>query len=595
MRRGSVLAFASFAALSATTLRARSDPAADLRTFRPSTDKTGTLATESLDTPGAGNLQFGLWTSYATPILKITEASGDRHSVTSQVLVDPTIALGITSRAALGITLPVLLTQTGEASSLTGGKALSSQGIGDAAVTGKATVFKPAKDSLGGLGLAFLARLQFPTGDRTSFIGDDALVSELRALVGYDYVHTILFAFTAGYRMRVHHHDVADVTVGDSIPWGATLSFKPRAAGWDDEGHWTWNLEAHGEIGAVPNKLLRDSRVSPVLVGPSIRYEFNQDLALFAGVETGLTEALGGPRIRAVIGLIYAPVVVDEDGDGVPDSIDECPGLPGDKDGPQPGCPTYESGPPKKPSKDDEIGPPLDSDDDTIPDTEDKCPNEPETFDGIDDADGCPEPASKLPPDKDRDGIADDVDKCPDQPENVNGYQDADGCPEIDGDDDTFLDDVDQCPNEPETFNAFKDDDGCPDVAPKPIAIITEVGKDGEGDPVLVLSRKIAFEPAGGDEPSKDAATDLRALAQWLLVHPGYRLRVGVKPEGGKDADARSMARAQKIVEALVVYAHTGGAAEAMTWTAKIAPKVSNVEIDVTKEVGLEEGSTSKP
>ena len=572
----------------------RADQGIDLRTFRPSTDRTGTLATEGVETPGPGNLQVGAWVSFATPLLKVTEADGRSVTVLkSQLVVDPTLALGVGRRGVFGVTVPMLVTQTGGASSLTDGRPVARQGIGDLTLTGKATVVQPDKDSLGGLGFALVARLQLPTGDRASFLSDDGLVTELRGLFSYDYVHTLLAAFTAGYRLREHQHTLADVTFGDSIPWGVTLGFRPRALGIDDKGHWTWMVEGHGELGAVPNKVLHDARVSPVLVGPSIRYQWGQDYAFFAGAETSLTEALGAPRLRAVLGLVYAPVVVDEDGDGVPDSIDECPGLPGDKYGPQPGCPTYESGPSKAPSASDELGPPPDTDADGIPDDKDKCPNEPETFDGIDDADGCPEAASKLPPDADRDGIADDVDKCPDQRENVNGYQDDDGCPEVDGDDDSFLDDVDQCPAQAETFNGYQDDDGCPDTAPKPLVLVTEGGKDAEGDPLLTLVRRIAFD---GASPAKGAASELRALAAWLLTHPGYRLRVAIATEGkGKDAEALAAARSEAVAKALVVYAHTGGAGEAMVWSAKLAPKSSNLEIDVTKEVGLQEGSTTLP
>src|SRR5262249_16542812 len=216
-------------------------------------------------------------------ILKIHEADGTQHTTKSQLVLDPSVSIGLGDRTAVGLTLPVLLAQNGEASTFSEGKAVSSQGIGDVAITGKANVTRPARDALGGFGVALLARVQIPTGDKNSLISDDGLVTEVRALVTYDYVHTLLFAATAGFRARQHSHDVADVTIGDTIPWGMTLSFKPRAVGWDDKGRWTWNLEAHGEIGAMPNKIFSDSRVSPVLVGPSIRYEFTKDLAMFLG------------------------------------------------------------------------------------------------------------------------------------------------------------------------------------------------------------------------------------------------------------------------------------------------------------------------
>jgi hypothetical protein len=602
MRRAVVVATIAAACFVPRGASADGPEETDLRSFRPSTDKNGSLATEGIETPGAGNLQFGMWTSFATTTLRTREPNGETVRVVGpQLVIDPTIAIGLGKYAAIGATTPIVVVQDSGASSLTNGQAVSSQGLGDFTLTGKATALQPAKDSLsGGLGVSFLARFTFPTGDRSSFVSDNGLISELRGLVTYDYVHTLTVAFTAGYRMRQKRHDILDVTIGDTIPWGITLGFKPRVLGLDDKGHWTWMLEGHGEIGAVPNKLFADSRVSPVLLGPSIRYEFGGSYAFFAGAETGVTEALGAPRFRAVLGLIFAPVVVDDDNDGVPDSIDECPGLPGDKFGPQPGCPTYDEGTGGPPSPNGgELGPPADTDNDTVSDTEDKCPNEAEDFDGIDDADGCPEPAGALMADRDRDGIADDVDKCPDHAETVNGYEDEDGCPEVDSDGDTYLDDVDHCPNEPEIFDGVDDDDGCADKpapgkpAAKGTVLVVEKPKAASGEPQIALARKIAFE---GTSPAKEAASDLRALAAFVLAHPGVRLQLSVQPTGKDDAaKTQALQRADAIAQAIVRYAHTGGAAVGVAWDPKAtAPKGTNVLVVVTKEFGLDEGSTEK-
>jgi len=97
-----------------------------------------------------------------------------------------------------------------------------------------------------------------------------------------------------------------------------------------------------------------------------------------------------------------APVApLDSDGDGVPDTLDKCPGTPAgvavDKDG----CP-------------------IDSDKDGVPDYLDKCPGTPL---GVQvDKDGCPL-------DSDKDGVPDYLDKCPDTPAGVK--VDANGCPEV--------------------------------------------------------------------------------------------------------------------------------------------------------------------
>jgi outer membrane protein OmpA-like peptidoglycan-associated protein len=102
---------------------------------------------------------------------------------------------------------------------------------------------------------------------------------------------------------------------------------------------------------------------------------------------------------------VAAPTDKDTDGDGIPDSRDQCLLEPEDKDG----------------YLDDDGCPDVDNDGDGIPDDKDKCPNEPEDFDGYQDDDGCPDP------DNDGDGVADVDDFCPNTPGIPNG--DKPGCP----------------------------------------------------------------------------------------------------------------------------------------------------------------------
>jgi len=66
----------------------------------------------------------------------------------------------------------------------------------------------------------------------------------------------------------------------------------------------------------------------------------------------------------------------------------------------------------------------VDTDGDGIPDSQDQCPLLAEDWDGFQDFDGCPDL------DNDQDGIPDVRDQCPNDPENYNGYYDFDGCPD---------------------------------------------------------------------------------------------------------------------------------------------------------------------
>jgi len=126
----------------------------------------------------------------------------------------------------------------------------------------------------------------------------------------------------------------------------------------------------------------------------------------------------------------------DNDKDGIPDEKDSCPDEPGpapdgcpprDEDGdgllgPADRCPEVaEDG---DGIQDDDGCPETDADGDDVPDLEDACPlvagpprSDPRLH-------GCPSP------DRDGDGFDDAEDRCPDQPESFDGVDDGDGCPE---------------------------------------------------------------------------------------------------------------------------------------------------------------------
>lgn len=182
---------------------------------------------------------------------------------------------------------------------------------------------------------------------------------------------------------------------------------------------------------------------------------------LTGGISGGMSEGVGTPRVRALIGLGGHWVTgtewgYDFDGDGIYGKRDLCPQAAEDYDGHEDfdGCPD------------------LDNDGDGINDAEDECDNTPE---GISiGEDGCPDD------DLDGDGIPNKYDKCPEDPEDRDRFEDGDGCPDIDNDKDGLVDTVDKCPNEPENKNGFLDEDGCPDdpnekvVIAKNKIIITE-------------------------------------------------------------------------------------------------------------------------
>ena len=144
------------------------------------------------------------------------------------------------------------------------------------------------------------------------------------------------------------------------------------------------------------------------------------------------------PKLPPPPPVVMMPIVTDRDHDGVPDSIDACPDVPGLAS--LQGCP--------------------DKDGDGIADKDDKCPDVP----GLAKYQGCPVP------DTDGDGINDEQDKCPTVP-GVARYQ---GCPIPDTDKDGVNDEEDKCPNEAGPAS----NSGCPIIDQVIIQKVNEAAKN---------------------------------------------------------------------------------------------------------------------
>jgi outer membrane protein OmpA-like peptidoglycan-associated protein len=203
----------------------------------------------------------------------------------------------------------------------------------------------------------------------------------------------------------------------------------------------------------------------------------------------------------------------DEDGDGVSDKKDKCPGTP-------PGV------------KVDANGCPLDRDGDGVADYQDKCPDEKGVAalqgcpdrdgDGVADADdACPDtpgkPELKGCPDADNDGVIDQNDKCPDTPAGVQ--VDANGCP-LDRDGDGVPDYQDRCPDRAGPAS----NRGCPEVKEETKKRLKEATKyiNFEFDKAVLL-------------PS--SYPTLNSLAAIMAEYPDYTLAIsGHTDSKGDDA-----------------------------------------------------------
>jgi OOP family OmpA-OmpF porin len=241
------------------------------------------------------------------------------------------------------------------------------------------------------------------------------------------------------------------------------------------------------------------------------RYEYNgyftqaqQDAVDDPSLKTtewtlGLSYFLGGPA--------------DEDGDGVADTDDLCPGTPEGVAVDGDGCPFDDDGDgvynymddcPDTPSGAavDANGCPTDGDGDGVFDGIDTCPNTPAG--ATVDAEGCPS-------DADGDGVYNGIDTCPNTP--AGATVDATGCP-TDSDGDGVFDGIDKCPGTPEGREV--DAEGC-----------------GEFEAALAQGRLVlrninfAFNSAELDEQSRTVLADVAvAIRNAIANRPGITIEV---------------------------------------------------------------------
>jgi OmpA-OmpF porin, OOP family len=337
-------------------------------------------AVGNTDTVVDRQVAFGLVTTYLSrPVIVRVASPGpggsDQFVIDDQVNSNFLFAYGVTDHLQLDFAVPITLVQSGAGTSpLTGGRPIRDTAVRDARfgfayrLLGRSRKPLPASadsplDSDPDKGFAVTGRMTFsaPIGDNTDFAGERTLVVVPSLAADYRFGRAF-FGADLGVRMRPTT-EFAGARIGTQLT-------SALGAGFDIlkekdflslllEGRAYYNFPEQHEsqqsafgIRSVPN----GSHIIPAewMVGVRSAPFLAGDVSFFLGGGGPLPlsdAAITNPRFRFVLGISYAPVGRDSDGDGVPDRIDRCPTIPGPRSGERPGCPAPLTPPPADPQQ----------------------------------------------------------------------------------------------------------------------------------------------------------------------------------------------------------------------------------------------------
>jgi len=549
-RRTLACATAALSLLLAAEVASAAPTGFSVNRFDPSERGSHWFVLESLDLRGAPRPALGVVLDYAHRPLAIYETDGAlRAAIVSHVLTahaGASLVLG--ERVRLGVNLPVVLYTEGDQGTLRGvtyDPPERAQSLGDLRLTIDARLFGRHD---GPLTMALGARAWLPTGSTDTYSGDGAMRLGPRLLAAGALGH---FGWAGQVGVTIRNPETGDFA---STPVSHELVYSVAAGVRFMDGRSMIGPELYGAT------VLSDAfktRTSPVELLLGGHFGLPGGLRLGVGAGTGVVSGYGAPGLRMVGSFEWSPdVVLDEDGDGVPDKDDACKSVRGlrSADPAKNGCPA---------------APVVDTDGDDIPDSEDACmdvqgvrTNDPRT-------NGCT--------DRDGDGIMDPLDRCPFEAGPRSDDPMKNGCPNRDHDGDGVNDSEDACPevpgpktDDPKTTGCPPDpdrdhdgipnaSDGCPDEPGKPDP---DPRKNGcpraflEGKQIRILDQVKFKKASAAIEAGKDSQEILEAVLAVLQAHPDItKVRVEGHTDNRGDPKANkklSEARAASVVKWLI-------------------------------------------
>ena len=336
----------------------------DAERFTPATGAEGGFVIEHPSVPFHLGWGLGLFFDLADdPVVEVDE-DGDvlRRPLNTAASVDFLGALGLFGWAELGVHLPLQIWYEGDDYPTGGSNLTASAGLGDLRLVPKAVLLRTGSASRHTV-LALAAPITLPTGDDDALRGAGGVTIEPRLLLAF-HLEQLGIALNVGYRWRAQHPPT--LPWGDEITLGLGISYDLSPDTFTVRGEVFGGKQVGTEV---------EGADFPLEALAGMEYWFGS-WGLHGGGALGLTDGIGEPDFRLVLGVRYRHRVperhglADSDGDGIVDKDDAAPEEPEDEDGFQDG----------------DGSPEADNDGDGIPDEEDECPE----LAGERDREGCP-------------------------------------------------------------------------------------------------------------------------------------------------------------------------------------------------------------
>jgi MYXO-CTERM domain-containing protein len=279
--------------------RADAQISTNVQTFRPAIGPENIIVVEGTRTPGhLKPMVVGLLEYQKSP-LRLIDPMGNLISDTVPNVVTLHLmgGIGVLRWLAFAIDLPIVVYQGFHAT--TGVPEPNTAGVGDLRLLGKARILN---NTNGGLGLAFVPQLTFPTGKGEDLRGDAAVGIEPRFAVDYRTRGGSIIALNLGFLGRTSDQIVGDMQVSSQFRYGiGGLYALPR--------NFALLLDLSG---GVSIQSVRDGRIyAPTEMHGGFRWVHRTGINVTAGMGGGFTDAVGSPQFRMFASAGWLPVAWD--------------------------------------------------------------------------------------------------------------------------------------------------------------------------------------------------------------------------------------------------------------------------------------------